>query len=107
MTEQTARVHELRVALTVPDVDAAVAFFRDQLGMPQVADWSTQDGRCIVLGAARATLEIFDEAQAEFVDQTEVGRRVSGPVRLAMQVDDTDEATSAVAAAGATVDARL
>lgn len=60
-----AIVKELRVALTVPDFDEAVAFYRDALGLSQVADWSTEDGRVILLEAGRATLELFDEAQAD------------------------------------------
>ena len=31
-------VKEFRVVLTVPDFDAAVAFYRDALGLEQVAD---------------------------------------------------------------------
>ena len=57
-------VTELRVALTVPDFDRAVAFYRDALGLEQEADWSDDDGRVILLSAGRATLELFDEAQA-------------------------------------------
>ena len=93
-------VTELRVALTVPDFDAAVAFYRDALGLEQVADWSTESGRVILLEAGRATLELFDEAQAAHVDEVEVGRRVSGSVRLALQVRDSEEASRRLVAAG-------
>jgi catechol-2,3-dioxygenase len=31
---------EFRVVLTVPDFDEAVAFYRDALGLEQLADWS-------------------------------------------------------------------
>ncbi len=44
-----AEVTELRVALTVSDFPAAVAFYRDALGLEQIADWSTEDGRVVVL----------------------------------------------------------
>jgi catechol 2,3-dioxygenase-like lactoylglutathione lyase family enzyme len=37
-------VTELRVALTVADFDAAVAFYRDALGLVQSADWSSDEG---------------------------------------------------------------
>jgi hypothetical protein len=40
-----ADVTELRVALTVVDFDEGVAFYRDALGLEQVADWSGDDGR--------------------------------------------------------------
>jgi len=38
--EGMANVTELRVALTVEDFDRAVAFYRDALGLEQIADWS-------------------------------------------------------------------
>src|SRR6266513_2099374 len=76
-------VTELRVALTVEDFDQAVAFYRDALGLEQIADWSSATGRVVVLEAGRATLELFDHAQAEAVDEIEAGRRVSGTVLVA------------------------
>jgi lactoylglutathione lyase len=92
---------QLRVALTVPDFDQAVAFYRDAIGLEQLADWSGDDGRVILLGAGTATLEILDERQAESVDRIEVGRRVSGPVRLAIEADDVDSTAQRLLAAGA------
>ena len=80
MTEVT----ELRVALTVQDFDGALRFYRDALGLEQIADWSSETGRVIVLEAGRATLELLDEAQAATVDAIEAGSRVSGTVRLAL-----------------------
>jgi catechol 2,3-dioxygenase-like lactoylglutathione lyase family enzyme len=87
--DDVGRVRELRLVLTVDDFDAAVALYRDALGLPQVADWSSESGRVIVLAAGRATLELFDERQAEYVDDVEVGRRVAGHVRVALEVDDS------------------
>jgi lactoylglutathione lyase len=81
-------VHELRVAVTAPDHEAAVAFYRDVVGLPQLADWTSSDGKVVVLDGGRATLEIIDESQAGYVDANEVGRRVAGPIRLALEVDD-------------------
>jgi lactoylglutathione lyase len=92
---------ELRVVLTVPDFDGAVAFYRDTLGLEQLADWSGEDGRVILLDAGRATLELFDERQADSVDRIEAGRRVSGPVRLAVRVTDIDATAQLLIAAGA------
>jgi methylmalonyl-CoA/ethylmalonyl-CoA epimerase len=96
---------ELRVVLTVPDFDEAVAFYRDALGLEQVADWSGDDGRVILLDAGHATLELFDERQAESVDRIEAGRRVSGHARLAIEVDDTDVTAQRLVAAGAIAEA--
>ena len=92
---------EFRVVLTVPDFDRAVAFYRDALGLEQVADWSGENGRVVLLEAGRATLELFDESQAAYVDEVEAGRRVSGPVRLAVGVTDSEETARRLAAAGA------
>jgi catechol 2,3-dioxygenase-like lactoylglutathione lyase family enzyme len=94
-------VTELRVALTVSDFDRAVAFYRDTLGLAQMADWSSENGRVIILEAGRATLELFDDAQAEAVDEIEAGRRISGNVRLALEVPDSEETARQLVAGGA------
>jgi len=94
-------VFELRLALTVEDFDQAVAFYRDTLGLVQLEDWSSEAGRVILLGAGRATLELLDETQAATVDEIEAGQRVSGAVRIALEVDDSDETARRLAAAGA------
>ena len=96
-----ASVTELRVALTVQDFDQALAFYRDALGLDQMADWSSPSGRVVVLDAGRATLELLDEAQAEAVDAIEAGQRVSGTVRLAVKVADSDDQAGRLVAAGA------
>jgi lactoylglutathione lyase len=98
-----AEVTELRVTLTVEDFDQALAFYRDALGLDELADWSTEAGRVVVLDAGRATLELFDQAQAAAVDEIEAGRRVSGTVRLALKVADSEEAARRLVAAGADV----
>jgi methylmalonyl-CoA/ethylmalonyl-CoA epimerase len=95
-------VQEFRITLTVDDFDAAVRLYRDALGLPEVADWSSEQGRVLLLDAGRATLELFDEAQAAMVDDLEVGHRVSGTVRFALQVPDADTAAADLVAAGAT-----
>ena len=95
-------VQEFRITLTVDDFDAAVQLYRDALGLPEVADWSSDQGRVLLLDAGRATLELFDEAQAAMVDDLEVGRRVSGKVRFALQVPDADSMASRLVDAGAT-----
>jgi catechol 2,3-dioxygenase-like lactoylglutathione lyase family enzyme len=96
-----ADVTELRVALTVADFDAALAFYRDTLGLDEVADWSSETGRVVLLQAGRATLELLDETQALTIDSIEAGRRVTGPVRLALEVADSEEIARRLVAAGA------
>jgi lactoylglutathione lyase len=92
---------EFRVVLTVEDFDRALSFYRDALGLEQIADWSSDDGRVVLLEAGRATLELFDEAQAEYVDRIEAGRRVAGSVRLAVEVPDSEAIASRLIEAGA------
>src|SRR6516164_2780633 len=96
-----ANVTELRVALTVQDFGQALAFYRDTLGLEQIADWSSETGRVIVLDGGRATLELLDDAQAETVDAVEAGRRVSGTVRLAVQVADSEDLAARLVEGGA------
>lgn len=96
-----SRIRELRVALTAPDVDAAARMYREGFGLSVVTEWNTPEGRGIVLDAGHATLELLDEADSAFTDQLEVGRRVSGPVRLAVAVDDVAATTAALEARGA------
>ena len=96
-----ADVTELRLAFTVKDFDQALAFYRDALGMEQLADWSSEAGRVVTLDAGRAVLELLDEAQAGVVDEIEAGRRVSGTVRFALRVADSEAMARRLAEAGA------
>ena len=94
-------VRELRLVLTVEDFDRALALYRDALGLEELAAWEAQEGRIVLLGAGRATLELVDEAQAAAIDRIEVGRRVAGPVRIALEVPDSAAAAGRLAAVGA------
>lgn len=97
----TVTVRELRLVLTVDDFDRALAFYRDALGLEEIAAWEAQEGRVVLLGAGRATLELVDEAQAAAIDRIEVGRRSAGPVRVALEVPDSAETAERLAEAGA------
>lgn len=94
-------VRQLRVVVTTDDHDGAVAFYRDVLGMPAEEAYESEDGRVTILGAGRATLEIADRNQAEFIDRVEVGRRVAGQIRIALEVDDSRAATARAVEGGA------
>ena len=94
-------VRELRVALTVEDYEQALAVYRDALGLPVVHEWDEPTGSGAVLDAGRATLELLSRAQAEVVDEIEVGERVAGHVRLALEVDDSVLTAQNLVAAGA------
>jgi len=96
-------ITELRLVLTVRDFDRATAFFRDALGLTQLAAFENDGGHAVLLDGGHATLEIFDEAQARAIDAIEAGRRVSGPVRIAFQTPDSESVAKTLAAAGATI----
>ena len=96
-------VRELRLVVTAEDYDDALRFYRDSLGLAERESYSSQDGRVTILEAGRATLELADRNQAEFIDRVEVGRRVAGHIRVAFEVADSAAATDRLAAAGATV----
>ena len=96
-------IPELRVVLTVKDFDCATAFFRDALGLKQLAAFENDGGHAVLLDGGHATLEIFDEAQARAIDRIEVGRRVAGPVRIAFQAPDSESLARTLAATGATI----
>src|SRR4030067_2075081 len=93
-------VHELRVALTTRDYERLVKFYCDGLGIEPAAIWNNGQGQALVLNMGKATLEIFDEAQAETIDQIEVGRSVSGQIRFALQVPDLPAAVEGPACPG-------
>jgi len=96
-------VLELRVALTTEVFERLVRFYRDGLGLEPAAIWPDDQGRALVLDMGRATLEVFDEKQAQTIDQIEVGRRISGPIRFAFQVPDLEAAMQRLLAHGATL----
>jgi catechol 2,3-dioxygenase-like lactoylglutathione lyase family enzyme len=95
-------VRELRLVITVDDYDAALPFYRDVLGLPERAAYAAPNGgRVTLLDAGRATIELADPKQAEFIDEVEVGRRVAGRFRVAFEVDDAAAMTERLRAGGA------
>lgn len=94
-------VREMRLVVTATDYAEAVRFYRDVLGLPERASYSSPDGQVVILEAGRATLEIADPAQAEFIDRVEVGRRVAGHIRVAFEVADSAETGRRLADNGA------
>ena len=99
----TTPVLQLRVALTTADHDRLVRFYCQGLGVEPAQVWTNEQGRAVLLALGEGTLELFDEQQADTVDAIEVGRRVSGPVRLALQVPDLDAALARLTAQGAVI----
>lgn len=94
-------VEEMRLVLTVDDLESAATFFRDALGLNQVAIFENDGGHGLLLDAGHATLELFDQRQAAAIDQIEVGRRVAGRMRLAFRTSDSELLAHRLESAGA------
>ena len=94
---------QLRVAVTTPDYERLVRFYCIGLGIEPAAVWNNDGGKALMLDMGSATLEIFDERQAEVIDNLEAGKRVSGQIRFALQVPDLDAAIERMLANGATL----
>ena len=56
-----------------------------------------------ILDGGRATLELTEPSHAAFIDEVEVGRRVAGHIRVALEVGDSRAVRRSLADAGATV----
>jgi predicted enzyme related to lactoylglutathione lyase len=104
MTDQIP-VRQLRLCVTASDYDEALRFYRDLLGLPERASYSSPasspGGRVTILEVGMATLELADPVYAEYIDQVEVGNRVAGHIRVAFEVDDCPTVTATLADAGA------
>ena len=97
-------IRELRLVLTVDDYDGALSFYRDALGLDEQAAYDAPNGgRVVLLSAGRATVELADAAQADYIDEVEVGRRVAGRIRVAFEVTDAAGTTRRLESAGAAV----
>ena len=103
MPTPTHPILELRVAITTRDYERLVKFYCEGLGIEPAAIWNNDGGKALILDMGKATLELFDERQAEVIDQLEAGRRISGQIRFALQVPDLKAAMERLLANGATL----
>ena len=103
MISQNLPVLELRVAMTTRDYERLVKFYCDGLGLEPAAIWNNADSHALILDMGKATLELFDEAQAEYIDQLEAGKRISSQIRFALQVPDLKAAMQRLLTHGATL----
>lgn len=98
---------QLRLVVETEDFDAALAFYRDALGMPELEAYTEGDARVVILSVPLATLELSNPAQVRLIDDVEVGHPVARPyplsIRVAFEVKDAAATTTALEAAGATV----
>jgi len=97
-----ATVLQMRLVVEADDYDAAIAFYRDVLGLPEELAIAGPDGaRVTILQAGRATLEIANPAQKLYIDALEVGRPVAPRIRVAFEVVDGAASTTQLVQAGA------
>src|SRR5215212_1406520 len=103
MSTLNTPVFELRVALTTSEYERLVKFYCEGLGIEPAAIWNNEGGKALILNMGKATLELFDERQAEIIDKLEAGQRISGQIRFALQVPDIKAAVERLLAHGATL----
>jgi catechol 2,3-dioxygenase-like lactoylglutathione lyase family enzyme len=103
MPTPNSPILELRIALTAKDYERSVKFYCEGLGLEPAAIWNNGEGHALMLEMGKATLEVFDEAQAETIDQLEAEKRISGQIRFALQVPDLKIAMERLLAHGATL----
>ena len=102
----TDAVLEMRLVVTAEDYEAALAFYRDALGLRELGAYHEPGRRVTILDAGHATLELADPPHAAWIDEVEVGRRVAGHIRVAFQVPDAAAAAARLVEGGATLVAR-
>lgn len=93
----------MRVVIEVADVESALTFYRDVLGLRESVSFQDGDARVVLLEAGLATLELSNRAQTRMIDRIEAGREIGAAFRIAFEVDDTVARTAAAAEAGATL----
>ena len=89
------KVKELRIILTVDNLDEIIQFYRDVAGFQVSKEWQDEDtGNGIILEAGKASLELIDKKDAASIDEIEVGKRIAGSVRLALNIGENIEEAS-------------
>lgn len=95
-------VLQMRLVVEADDYEAAVAFYRDVLGLPEELAVAGPGGAQVtILEAGRATLEIANPAQKRYIDDVEVGRQVAPRLRVAFEVADAARTTASLVESGA------
>lgn len=102
----TEPVRQLRLVLETEDLDAALAFYRDVLGLRELESYDGDGGaRVVILEVPMATLELANPEQVRFIDEVEVGRDVAHryplTVRVAFEVADAASTAERLEAGGA------
>jgi tRNA(Arg) A34 adenosine deaminase TadA len=94
-------VRQLRLVLWVDDLDQALGYFRDALGLSKAEAFDGPDGaRVVIMNAGRATLELINAAQNRYIAEVENAPASTPRVRAAFEVHDAAAAAQALADAG-------
>ena len=91
---------EVRFVLVADDYEAAATLYCDVFGLEVVMDLEGQGGRGVILRLPAATLEVVDADHDRTVDGIEAGEPQHNRFRIAVEVDDLAEATTAVSRTG-------
>lgn len=103
---QPNSVKQLRLVVETEDFDAALAFYRDVLGLTERESYEgDDDARVVILNAGIATLELSNPAQVRLIDRVEADGQPSARLRVAFEVDDTAATTDRLVDAGAALTA--
>lgn len=95
-------MRQLRLVVQADDFDAALAFYRDVLGLPERAAFEGEgDARVVILEAGVATLELANPAQVRMIDAVEAEGTPSARLRVAFEVDDAERVTEQLVEGGA------
>ncbi|HET8618237.1 MAG TPA: VOC family protein [Acidimicrobiales bacterium] len=95
---------QMRLVVEADDFAAALAFYRDALGLREQEAYEGDGGaRVVILDAGRATLELVNPAQHRMIDEVEVGRPAAPRIRVAFEVADSHQATYTLVEAGASL----
>jgi predicted enzyme related to lactoylglutathione lyase len=94
------KVKELRIILTVENLDEIIRFYREVVGLETSKEWHESTGNGIILEAGKASLELIDSKHAGRIDEIEVGKPVAGSVRLALNIGQHIESASEELVAG-------
>jgi hypothetical protein len=92
---------EIRFVVVSDDYEALAGLFRDTMGLEVFRDLDHQGGRGVILRLPETTLEVIDREHAAMVDEVETGARFDDRLRIAVRVDDLDQAMTVITKAGA------
>jgi catechol 2,3-dioxygenase-like lactoylglutathione lyase family enzyme len=103
-TTQPSGALQLRLVVEAVDFEAALAFYRDTLGLPErEAYQGDDDARVVILDAGHATLELANPAQKRLIDEVEADGQPSNRIRVAFEVSDSAGTTNRLVEAGASL----